>query len=628
MNSWIPAAVPPVFSFIRKEGIPVKKTKTSGFSKPGLLLLFLKGSRHLFLITVVSMFALTLLEMIPPQVISFTVDTVLGEEKSSLPDFVLNAVYSIGDRTFWQGHLGIIAIVIVAVALLAALCRYVSRVYTVRASETLVKRTRDLLFSKIQRLPFSWHMKNQTGDIIQRCTSDVEVIKNFISEQLLSLLRIVVLLILSLYFMFSMNVMLAIVATVAVPIVITYSVYFRSKFSAIFQECDENEGVLSTIAQENLTGARVVRAFGRENDEKEKFERQNVKYTDAWIKLCRWLSAFWAAGDLISGLQIMIILVLGTVECVRGDMTLGTLLAFISYNNMLIWPIRGIGRVISEMSKAGVSIDRIAYIMNSEEETDGENALTPPLSGDIVFDHVTFAYDKAKVLDDVSFTIRGGSVFGILGGTGSGKSTLMLLLTRLYELPEGCGTISVGGVDVRAIKLSWLRKNIGTVLQEPFLFSRTLGENIGIAKENITLDEIREAAKIAALDETVMDFPKQYDTIVGERGVTLSGGQKQRAAIARMLTEHATVMVFDDSLSAVDAETDAKIRASLDRAFGDATVILISHRITTLMKAEKILVLDGGRVAELGSHDELIRLGGIYKKIYDIQTNVEGGDDE
>ena len=473
----------------------------------------------------------------------------------------------------------------------------------------------------------SWHQENKTGDIIQRCTSDAERVRTFVSEQMISILRIVIMVVMSLAFMLSMNVKLTLLAAIAVPIVVTYSMVFHGKIGQGFEKCDENEGVLSTIAQENLTGVRVVRAFGREEFERERFEKQNVYYTGLWVHLIRLMSYFWSVSDLIGGLQILLMLVLGSVFCVKGQLTAGEFIAFLSYNGMLIWPVRQLGRVISEMSKAGVSIDRIRYIMNSPIEEDKADAVSTEqteqaVRGDIVFDHVNFGYEKdQEVLKDVSFTIKAGSTLGILGSTGSGKSTLMLLLNRLYQVPEGEGRITIGGVDIADMKAADLRNNIGMVLQEPFLFSRTVGENIGIRDREMPLEEIRSAAKIACVDETITDFKKGYDTIVGERGVTLSGGQKQRTAIARMLTQKAPIMVFDDSLSAVDAETDAKIRKQLSESLGQSTVILISHRVTTLMQADKVIVMDKGRIVEQGTPEELKTSGGLYQKIYDIQLS-------
>ena len=465
-------------------------------------------------------------------------------------------------------------------------------------------------------------MKNQTGDIIQRCTSDVDTVKRFLSDQMTAVFRIIIMLCLSLYFMFSMNVRLALVAVAFMPFIIGYSALFHRKIGRRFAVCDENEGILSAIAQENLTGVRVVRAFGRESYEREKFTKQNEYYTGLWVDLHKTFSVFWSTSDLLSGIWVMCIVVVGAVMCVRGDgMTAGKYIAFISYNAMLMWPIRQLGRMISEMSKAGVSLGRIYQIMSAEEERDKPDAVTPDMHGDIRFEHVSFAYEGCpEILSDINFSIKAGTTLGILGGTGSGKSTLMYLLDRLYDIPDGCGRITVGGVDIADMKAAWVRENIGMVLQEPFLFSKSIAENVGITKENIDLPEIRRAAKIACLDDTVISFSKGYDTFVGERGVTLSGGQKQRTAIARLIVQRTPIMVFDDSLSAVDTETDSKIRHALAENLGKSTVILISHRITTLMQAEKIIVLDKGRIAEEGTHSELISKGGLYKQIYEIQT--------
>jgi len=593
------------------------------YTKLSLVWEFLKGSKHYFVISIIATLLVNTLDMLTPQLIRTTVDSVIGNEPLDVPAFVENMVEQIGGVGYLKSHLCIIAVLVVLIALASAVCRYLYTLYNSKGAERFVRTMRNRLFSHIQRLPFSWHMKNQTGDIIQRCTSDVDMIKNFISEQLTAVFRIVMMIGLSLFFMFSMNPKLTWVAVIFVPVVATSSTIFHSKIRDRFTQCDENEGVLSTIAQENLTGIRVVRAFGREKFEKDRFEKQNNIYTDEWMKLCTVLSLFWGTGDLVSGLQIMLIVVLGSYFCVHGDMTAGEFIAFVSYNTMLIWPVRSLGRTISEMSKASVSVERLRYIMNSEAEHDKEDAGTPDLNGDIVFEHVTFGYGDIPVLRDVSFTIPKGTTFGILGGTGSGKSTLMHLMNRLYDLPEENGRITIGGVDIADMKVEWVRKNIGMVLQEPFLFSRTIGENIGITKDKMTLSEIREAAAIACVDRSVMEFTNGYDTVVGERGVTLSGGQKQRTAIARMLVQKTPIMVFDDSLSAVDAQTDAMIRKALQEKLKEATVVLIAHRVTTLMQADCIMVLDKGQIAEMGSHEELMAKNGIYRKIYDMQMTVE-----
>ncbi len=585
---------------------------------------FLKGSRALFAFSMVTAAFSALADMLSPQIIRLAVDNVLSGKDTALSPVMSALVERLGGIAYLAEHIWVLALTLLAVALFRVLTLYAFRVSNTAAAERLVKTMRDTLFLHIERLPFSWHMKHHTGDIIQRCTSDIDTLKRFVSEQMTAIFRIVVLISLALVFMLGMDPLLTLVALAPIPFILFYSIHFHRKIGAAFFACDENEGKLSSMAQENLTGVRVVRAFGRERQERDRFFAQNDYYTGLWMKLARPMSQFWSTADVFSGTQLLLVVVFGAVFCIRGRMLPGAFIAFTSYTAMLTWPVRMLGRMIAEMSKAGVSIDRIAYIMQAEEEKEHGRALTPAMDGDIVFDHVTFAYENCPpVLHDISFTMKAGTTLGILGGTGSGKSTLMLLLDKLYELPEGCGTISVGGVDIRDIETRHLRRNIGMVLQEPYLFSRSIADNIGITQEEKDMELIREASRAACLDETVQGFAKGYDTFVGERGVTLSGGQKQRAAIARTLTQKTPIMIFDDSLSAVDTETDAKLRAALEARFGSASILLISPRITTLSKADLILVLDRGRIAEQGSHEQLRNAGGIYQKICEIQSGTE-----
>lgn len=596
-----------------------------------LMLEFLHGSKLLFLAGIIVSLGVTGADMLNPQLIRFTVDNVLRQEDSTLPSYVRVIVDFLGGADTIRANLWTIAAVIVAVAFFAAIFRYLQRILNTKASETLVEHMRNMLYEKIQTLPFSWHMKNKTGDIIQRCTSDVDMVKNFLSEQLISIIRIVIQVTVSLIVMYGMDTRMALAATLSLPVILIYSAVFGRRIGSGFKDCDEAEGTLSAIAQENLTGVRVVRAFGREKYERDRFRVQNDKYEGLWVKLSKYMSMFWGMGDFISGLQVMLIITLGVLACLDGRLTAGSFIAFVTYNSMLTWPMRRLGRMISEMSKASIAVDRLSYILNSEPERDRPNAVEPDMHGDIVFDDVSFAYDGCpELLSHISLTVPAGTTLGILGGTGSGKSTLVHLLDRLYELPaDGSGgKITIGGVDIAEIRAAHLRRNIGIVLQEPYLFSRSIAENIAIANPGTGMEEIRDAARVACLDETISGFSDGYDTFVGERGVTLSGGQKQRTAIARMLTEKAPIMVFDDSLSAVDAETDAKIRAALSEKLGSSTVFLISHRTATLMSADKIIVLEHGKIIEEGTHDELLKLdGGIYRRIYDIQMSDPDGEE-
>ncbi len=599
--------------------------KQNGTKKAKLLANFLIGSKGFFAVSIIASLAVAVTDAVNPQIIRYAVDTVLGSEKSGLPNFANKLIDRIGGVDMLRENLWMLAVAVMAVATAAAIFRYVQRMSNAKGSQTLVERMRNLLFDHIQTLPFSWHMKNQTGDVIQRCTSDVETIKNFLSQQLIGIMQIVLQLILSLTMMYSMHIKLSIVATLTMPVIIIFSAVLGKKIGQRFKQCDEAESALSAATQENLTGVRVVRSFGREKHEIDKFEKLNRKYLTSWLDLTKLSSMFWGVSDLFAGLQVMIIVVLGVYFCLNDGMTAGELIAFVSYNAMLSWPIRRLGRMISDMSKAGISLERLSYILDSESETDREGAVEPSLNGDIVFDNVSFAYDNCpELIHNVSFTAKAGSTVGIIGGTGSGKSTLMHLLGRLYDLPDdgSGGKITIGGTDIKDIKAKHIRKNIGIVLQEPYLFSRTLAENISITTDAVNMEEVRSAAAIACLDETVMSFADGYDTFVGEKGVTLSGGQKQRAAIARMLTQKAPIMIFDDSLSAVDAETDSKIRNALSTNLGDSTVFIISHRTATIMNADLIIVLDHGRIAEMGNHEALMQKeNGIYNRIYTIQMS-------
>ena len=702
-----------------------------------LILFFLRGSILYFTAGAVFACLVALFDLIIPRLIQYTVDAVIGGNLSAVPAWAAGIITRLGGADFLRRNLWLAAAAVAAAALAGALSRYAFKMSNEKGSETFLQRTRDQLFKHILSLPYSWLGENSTGDIIQRCTSDVETIRVFVSEQLTSLLHVFILVFMSLYFMISIQPRLTAVTAVFIPIMIISSLIFYGLIGEEFEKVDSEEGHLSAIAQENLTGVRVVRTFGREKFERERFEAQNEYYTNHWIRLMRVLAAFWVSGNVIATVRNLTVAVFGAVLCVRNELTAGGLIAFLSYNALMSLPVRRIGRVIADMSKTGVSMDRLRYIMNAvPEDADalvsareafgdpagsagtltkagrtgdtlpkagrtggtlpkadgaGERGSTAllekkedqrfaPMDRDIVFSHVTFRYgeDLPDVLRDVSMTIRAGSTVGILGGTGSGKSTLVLLLDRMWELAPEQGTISIGGVDIRDMDRGWLRQNIGMVLQEPYLFSRTLAENIVIAMPDASdeaaersgrmeaivksavhaagesagdenaavqkdagykgspyedpaelaaeleagrvMQEIRRASRIACLDEAVEHFADGYDTFVGERGVTLSGGQKQRAAIAQMLVRRTPIMIFDDSLSAVDAETDARIRHALHKNTADATVILIAHRITTLRNADEIFVLEKGRIAEHGSHDQLLAGGGIYSHVYALQT--------
>ena len=585
-------------------------------SSRGLLTYFLKGSIALYLLSVLCSLLVTLLNVLIPQVIGLAIDSVIGNKPVEGGfAFLVDAV---GGAVYIKSNIWIVAVAILILALGMAVFRYIQSYTNVCANEKLMQTMRDGLFFRIQRLPLSWHTVHRTGDIIQRCTSDTQTILNFISHQMMHLIRIVALIVLSLVFMFVMQWQLALIAAAFVPIVVGYSLLFYSHARKKFRECDEQEGVLSTIAQENLTGARVVRGFGREKYERDKFSKQNVYYTGLWVKLERFLALFWTSSEFLTALQLLCIIAVGTVFCINGNLSEGEFVAFVSYNTMLIGPVRQLGRIISNMSKAKVSLERIGEIMNAEPEEYGEDE--GELKGDIEFINVNFSYEQGKpVLKNINLTVPQGTTLGIIGGTGSGKSTLTYLLDGLYA-PDG-GEIYIGGKNIKDISLKTLRQNIGLILQEGYVYSRTVGENISIATRNPEPAAVRHAAQVACVEENIQGFEHGYDTVVGERGVTLSGGQKQRVCIARTLMRKTPVLIFDDSLSAVDSDTDAEIRKNLSAEWEGATVIIISHRVTTVMNADNIIVMENGEISERGTNSQLLEKGGTYKRIYDMQMS-------
>ena len=591
-----------------------RKKNTNGRTLRRLL----RGSWRYFAACIAASLLFTVCELVIPQIIRVSVDSLIGDAPVKVAA-ARPIVAALGGVERLRRDLWIPAVMMAGFGLLSAIMRYCVNLYSSKAGETLVKTSRDLLYHHIQHLPWKWHMENPTGDIIQRCTSDVERIKTFFEEQFVPVFRMIAMIVFALVCMALMNWKLALVPAVMFPIIIVYSLLFHNSIRERFTACDESEGVLSTIAQENLTGVRVVRAFGREEYERERFEKQNEDYTSLWVRLCRTLSDFWAVGDATACIQTMLVVVLGSLLCVRGEMTEGEFVSFAIYNTMSISPVRRLGRVISEMSKMGVSVSRISEVLDAPCEQDKPDAEPAPMDGDIVFDHVTFRYETGPdVLSDVSFTIPAGTSFGVLGGTGSGKSSLILMLCRLYAPSEG--RVTIGGQDIADMPAAWVRGHIGVVLQEPFLFSRTIEENIGICGADH--ETVKKAAQTACIADDIEQFADGYQTMVGERGVTLSGGQKQRVAIARMLTKKTPVIIFDDSLSAVDTQTDERIRAALDRDLAGATSIIISHRITTLMDCDNILVLERGKVLQLGTPQALLQQDGLFRQIYDMQMSI------
>ena len=589
-----------------------------------LIIAAAKGRRFWFFLCCAATLGTVGFSFLTPQIIRITIDSFLGNMALNVPVFVLNLIERLGGLHVIRKHIYIPALFVVAAALCSALCNMLRRTTIMDIGETVAWRLRNTLYAHIQKLPYDWHVSCQTGDIIQRCTSDVDTIRTFIQTQLSELMRTICVFTIALLMMLSMDVFMSLVSLMLIPVIVVFSLFFFRRASREFAKAETAEGVMQAVAQENYTGVRVVRAFGRESYEMEKFTGKTLILQNIWISLGKMLGFFWGAGDFFGGLQLVVIVGVGIWRSTLGLLSPGTFLAFYAYCNMMIWPVRHLGRILSDLSKTLVACDRLRDILSAEGETEPSDALRLELKGELCFENVSFSYGNgAPVLQNISFTLKPGQSLAILGATGSGKSTMVHLLSRLYDVKEGDGRITIDGIDIRRISRPHLRRHIGLCLQEPFLFSKTIRENISSMKQEAKLKELQSAAAVAMLDESIENFAEGYDTVIGERGVTLSGGQKQRLAIARMLAANPPVMIFDDSFSAVDTETDAKIRANLRQRISNAAVIIISHRISSLMQADRILVLKNGTVEDIGSHEELLERGGTYSRIFALQHDEE-----
>ena len=575
-----------------------------------------------FLGAMVSTVMIVLIGFMTPILLAETIDSVLGTAPSTLPAWLLQPIEALGGREFLRQNLWVLGAVLVGLNLINGVFTFFKGRLSAVASENIALTLRESLYSHLQHLPFSYHVHAATGDLIQRCTSDVETIRRFLSVQVMEVVNTVLLVTISLIILIGKNVTITLYSMILVPALFAFATWFFNRVHKGFRVMDEAEGKMSAVLQENLTGVRVVRAFGQQQREVDKFDEANSDFRNKARHLNDLLAIYWGGGDALSMLQAMITLLICVVYASRGEITVGTLIIFTTYVSQLLFPIRQLGRTLSDAGKSLISMERIQDILSSPAEPEEPNALKSDLHGDIVFDHVSFAYDHDEpILKDVSFTIPAGKTVAVLGGTGSGKSTLMYLLQRLYEPTSG--TISIGGVPLNKIDREYLRSHVGLILQEPFLYSKSIRDNVGIALNHPDMERIVDAAQIACAEGFITKADQSWDTLVGERGVTLSGGQKQRVAIARTLLKDNHVLIFDDSLSAVDTETDAQIRSALHDRAKDTTTLIISHRITTLSQADFILVLEDGRVADQGTHTELCSRPGLYQRINNIQNVLE-----
>lgn len=521
--------------------------------------------------------------------------------------------------------LPLLALSLVGLALVQGLFTFVSGRLAARTAEGIVLRLRDYLYDHIQRLTFSYHDRMQTGQLLQRATSDVDTLRRVFAEQAIGVGRISLLFIVNFVALLNLNVSLALRSVIVIPFVILLSLFFFRKVEEAYQAYQNQEANLSNRLQEHLTGVRVVKAFARQAYERDKFEIENAEKRRRGRNLILMHSTYWPLTNILCGGQMLFGFFLAARMTILGTISVGTYLAYVGLLIWIIWPIRNLGRLITQMSMGLVSYERIMEIIGETREPLDEGTYMPPngLQGTIRFENVGFAYDeKTAVLHHISFEAQAGQVIALLGPTGSGKTSLVNLLPRFYEYSSG--KLTLDGVELRDYPRQYLRQQIGIVQQEPFLFSRTIRENItyGVGR-TVSDEEVEAAARAAAIHEVILSFPEGYKTLVGERGVTLSGGQKQRLTIARTLLKNPRILLLDDATSSVDTETEALIRDALQGLMKKRTTFIIAHRIQSVMEAELILVLNDGHIVQSGTHTELIAQAGFYQQTYQLQGQIE-----
>lgn len=590
-----------------------------------------KGYRIRYLIVLISIIFYAFFSTVASYNAKLIVDCYSFSQSPTTPDiFFSNLVGPIGSLLLnilggpeWVfNHKWIIAISTVVIGLITAGFFIFRGIMRSSIGTGISKRIRLDLFYHIERLPYSFIKTHNNGDLLQTCMRDESTLRMFLVRQFFSLCQTFLTLIISFVILLTLDWKIALTSIALIPPLMLYSYFLIRKEAKLYRLTDDSEAVVIGKIEENINSIRVVKAYNNERNEIKEFKEDLLDYKKKYIKWRRVGSFFFSSTDILVFGEIIATALMSAYLCYVGDISLGTLIIAITYTAAVVWPIREAVSTINDFSKAMVAVDRMKLILDHPLE-DIDSGLTPKIEGEIIFDNVSFNYDddEKEILDSVSFKIKPGQTVAIMGKTGSGKSTLSSLLTRLYEYSSG--SILIDNVELKNIQRKHIRKNVAMVLQEPFLFSRSIYENMTIANKDVTMDDINEALKTADFYDTVAAFKDGYNTIIGERGTTLSGGQRQRLAMARTILNNAPIVIFDDSLSAVDVETDIRIRTALKQRKHKSTTLIVTHRVMTAKDADLIIVLNDGKVDQIGSHDELIKKNGFYQKIYKIQTRIE-----
>lgn len=581
---------------------------------------YIKGKWFEFTLILIILLTLNYLRTYIPLLIGKIFGILSLNPESTLPAFINNFINS---QTI-ANQIIVVALLMVGVAVMRDVLHLGSDYLVSVFSEDIGYQMQTDFYSKVQRLSYQYLNSAQTGDLIQRSISDSNRTKRFIAKVLPEIIGRLLQLIFIAFQMLLIDFNLSLILLIPIPILLLFAYYYFKKVSPDFEQMEQNEGALTTVVQENLTGIRIVKAFANETFEISKFKTSIDKLIKSWRTMMDKLATYYAIADAYSFLIIVLAFGLGVFALRDNQINISNLISLFIYAQTIVWPARALGRQLGEMKRSDIAGKRILEVINLKDEYENDGKATITIKGDIEFKNVSFKFENAKdpVLKDINLKIKAGETIAIVGKTGSGKSTLVNLLNRMLDPTSG--QLFIDNVDITTLKKQNVRSQVVVVLQEPFLFSKTVAENIGISldKESIKDFEniVEDVAKIASLNEDIERFKDKYQTIVGERGVTLSGGQKQRVAIARALVAKKPILVFDDSLSAVDTDTDLKIRKALKNRGQNQTTIIITHRITTAMEANRIVVIENGTIIDVGTHQQLINKEGLYSKIWKIQN--------
>ena len=584
-----------------------------------LLYRFTKGYRKRYLLSfLILFFALTFL-LLANFSTKILVDTLQGVEPSGPIDSFLTNL--LGGQVFLRTNLWVLAIFILFLGGARALMFFSRLMIRGFMDVNLGKDIQLDLFYHIERLPYAYIKKNKSGDLIQTCTRDLDIVRNFLVRQVNSIVYTIFLTSIAFSILLTVSWEIALSSTIVLPFMFLYALVLIKRVRKLFKVTEDSDGLVSAKIEETLSGIRLVKAYNNETYEIQDFKDHLMDYKKKFIKWRLTSSFFFSSTDILVFGQIALTSAFGVYLTATGNISLGTFVVALQFVGQVVWPVRDVAMTLSNLAQAMASIDRLNTILNQPLE-DIESGVRPVIQGVIEFNNMSFNYDDSDevVIKNFSLVIKPGETIAIMGKTGSGKSTLSHLLTRLYDYSSG--SVKIDGVELKTIAKDHIRRQIATVLQEPFLFSKTIINNLKIANSNATAEDIQKAAQIADIHKSIINFKDGYDTRVGEKGVTLSGGQKQRLVIARTIISKAPILVFDDSLSAVDTETDMNIRAALKKRQEQSTTLIITHRVATAKDADKIVVLDQGKIAEVGTHEQLIKQSGLYKRIFEIQTRM------